>query len=168
MRLLSLRPERSASANSATSAFFCWRVVFYLKRLFCQRGAYRPDLAPHCVFAVQVCPSGDACISCRPGAYMDQQIKLRHGNKFRGRNVMVASLSKLFCPAITVLLGNIPFGPQTGYSMHQERSCHVCRSCSDLGPIARPRWFRCVCIPIQLGRTQQHGSSGEMRNLPLP
>ena len=35
MNVSSLRPERSASANSATSAYAV-RVVFYLKRLFCQ------------------------------------------------------------------------------------------------------------------------------------
>ena len=35
MREPSLRPERSASANSATSAFFL-RSVFYLKGEFCQ------------------------------------------------------------------------------------------------------------------------------------
>jgi hypothetical protein len=47
MRLLSLRPERSASANSATSAYGV-RVVFYLKRDFCQlweqmKGQRRPQ-----------------------------------------------------------------------------------------------------------------------------
>jgi hypothetical protein len=35
MREPSLRPERSASANSATSAFFM-RTEFYLKGAFCQ------------------------------------------------------------------------------------------------------------------------------------
>ena len=35
MNVSSLRPERSASANSATPAWEV-RVVFYLKRLFCQ------------------------------------------------------------------------------------------------------------------------------------
>jgi hypothetical protein len=35
--LLSLRPDRCASANSATSAYGV-RVVFYLKRDFCQQG----------------------------------------------------------------------------------------------------------------------------------
>ena len=35
MREPSLRPERSASANSATSAFFV-RTEFYLKDWFCQ------------------------------------------------------------------------------------------------------------------------------------
>ena len=35
MREPSLRPERSASANSATPAFFL-RSVFYLKGVFCQ------------------------------------------------------------------------------------------------------------------------------------
>jgi hypothetical protein len=35
MREPSLRPERSASANSATSAFFV-RTEFYLKDVFCQ------------------------------------------------------------------------------------------------------------------------------------
>ena len=35
MNVSSLRPERSASANSATSAYVV-RVVFYLKRVFCQ------------------------------------------------------------------------------------------------------------------------------------
>ena len=51
MRLLSLRPERSASANSATSARFV-RSEFYLKYLFCQRvdwtGARVQELSAAC------------------------------------------------------------------------------------------------------------------------
>ena len=52
MREPSLRPERSASANSATSAFFL-RSVFYLKGVFCQpeaRQKYIISLAmPSCI-----------------------------------------------------------------------------------------------------------------------
>jgi hypothetical protein len=153
MRLLSLRPERSASANSATSAFFRWRVVFYLKRLFCQQVMDGKGRAAS--FVVQ-----------------DSYIHLQ--GKFSRREQMLCHrrydqiLCKVVVSIITVLLGNISFYSQNCYSVHQERSCHVCSSRSDLTSIARPRWFRCVCIPIQSRRTQQHGSSGKMRDLPLP
>ena len=150
MRLLSLRPERSASANSATSA--CLLLAGCILSQTLVLSTRSRELHPFPVSSRILNATG----------------KIRVGNKSNPNIVTRISLSKLFCLVITVLLGDISFYLRSGYIIHQERSCHVRSSRSHLIPIVRPCWFGRFCILIQLGRTQQHGSSGEMRHPPLP
>ena len=139
MNVSSLRPERSASANSATSAYVV-RVVFYLKRVFCQLAGriFSPDMVREQILSFQRLLSNPFII-----------VLSFHYSTDRG---YIFSLKKLLYCVST-----------------ERRVAHVCIRSSRLYFALHPRWLKPVCRPVRFRRTKQHGSRREMTDdHPIP
>ena len=139
MNVSSLRPERSASAISATSAYVV-RVVFYLKRVFCQLAGriFSPDIVGEQILSFQRLLSNPFII-----------VLSFHYSTDRG--YIFWSQKLLYCVST------------------ERRVAHVCIRSRRLHFALHPRWLKPVRRSVRFRRTKQHGSRREMTDdHPIP
>ena len=139
MKVSSLRPERGASANSATSAYVV-RVVFYLKRVFCQLAGriFSPDIVGEQILSFQRLLSNPFII-----------VLSFHYSTDRG--YIFWSQKLLYCVST------------------ERRVAHVCIRSRRLHFALHPRWLKPVRRSVRFRRTKQHGSRREMTDdHPIP